>query len=86
METHPSILYWAIYGGYPYFGVFSFSTLTTRQLMVGFYLTNILSLSAKEEITQILVFTKIELMTSALAGVRGFLLDRSGDEDTKTRY
>ena len=54
--------------------------------MVGFYLTNILSLSAKEEITQVLVFTKIELMTSALAGVRGFLLDHSGGEDTKTRY
>ena len=54
--------------------------------MVEFYLTNILSLSAKEEITQILVFRKVELMTFALAGVRGFLLDRSGDEDTKSRY
>ena len=45
--------------------------------MFEFYL---LTLSVTEERTQILVFTRIELTTSALARVRGYLLDHLGDE------
>ena len=37
-------------------------------------------LLTKDERIQILVFTRIELTTSALLGVRGYLLDHSGDE------
>ena len=52
-----------------------FSSLTTHQLMVEFYLTHVLPLSSTEEI--------IELTTSALlAGVQVtyYLVDHSGDE------
>ena len=44
-------------------------------------MVNVLMLSATEEIIQILVFTRIELTTSALliVGVRGYLQDHSGD-------
>ena len=44
-------------------------------------MVNVLKLSAKEKIIQIMVFTRIELTTSALliVGVRGYLQDHSGD-------
>ena len=43
--------------------------------------TYVLTLAATEVRIQILVFTIIELTTSApLVGVRGYLLDHSGDE------
>ena len=42
-------------------------------------LTHVLTLSATEERIKILVLTRIELTTSSLAGVRGYLLDHSGD-------
>ena len=59
-----------------------FSTHTTRQPIVEFclLLTHALALSATEARIQILVFKRIELTTSALVGVRGYLLDHSGDE------
>ena len=60
----------------------NFSTLTTRQKLVEFYilLTRVLALSVAEVKIQTLVFTSIELTTSALlVGVRGYLLDHSGD-------
>ena len=44
--------------------------------MVEFYLLA----SATEARMKILVFTRTELTTSALVGVRGYLLDHSGDE------
>ena len=54
--------------------------------MVGFYrltFSHILTLSVTEKRTQILFFTKIELKTSVLVGVRGHLLDHSGDMSRK---
>ena len=46
------------------------STLTTRQPVVEFYFSHVLTLYVTEEILQILAFARIELMTSALVGVR----------------
>ena len=59
-----------------------FSTLTTRQPMVEFYLTQFsrFPLQKKQETIQIIVFTTIELTTSALVGVYGYLLHHSGDD------
>ena len=38
------------------------------------------------EIIQILFFTRIKLTISALVGVRGYLLDLSGDECVESQY
>ena len=48
--------------------------------MVEFLVIRVLTLSATKARIQIIVFTRIELPTSALVGVRGYLLDYSGDE------
>ena len=46
------------------------------------YNTQVLTLSryGRKNTTKIMVFTRIELTTTALVGVRGYLLDHSGDE------
>ena len=55
--------------------------------MVEFLLTHVLTLSATEEKRiKIVVFTRIELTTSALVGERGYLLDHSGDECVLPHY
>ena len=49
--------------------------------MVEFCILQMFSaLSATEARIQILLFTRIGLTTSALGGVRGYLLDHSGDD------
>ena len=58
-----------------------FSTLTTRQPMVDL-LTHVLTPSVTEERSQILVLTRAELTTSALASVRCYPLDYLSDERT----
>ena len=41
---------------------------------------HVLTLSVTERIIQVLAFTRIELTTSALVDVHGYLQDHSGDE------
>ena len=64
-----------------------FNTLTTRQLMVEIYLpgTCFLTLSVTKDRIQFLVFTGIDRTINndffcSIVGVRGYLLDHSGDE------
>ena len=65
---------------YDFFSRCKFSTLTTRQPMVEFYLLTLprFPLRKKEHISYLV---RIELTTSALTGVQvRYLLDDSGDE------